>query len=306
MKTIKTFFFALICFLPQIVSSQVNPAINFYPLHVGDVWQYKITYQPPNYQNKTSYLSKKVLADTLLTNGKRYFFIEQPPFIYDEIKKLEEVFIRIDTTSGIVYKYVSDQQEEKIDSLFSSLNDHFQGKICWDASDKTVFSEVRKAKMIGGPITTNGNDFHWRMALNIGIYSQSNFMCMVACTGNSYELVYAKINGEEYGTLMIREKETEIPLSFQLSQNYPNPFNPTTKIRFSIPIVETLYSTSLQYVTLKIFDILGNKIATLVNEEKLPGSYEVMFDGSNLASGVYFYTLTAGNFSQTKKLLLIK
>ncbi|MHB8905316.1 MAG: hypothetical protein ACYC6D_04240 [Melioribacteraceae bacterium] len=187
MKTIKTFLFVLICFLPQIVNSQVNLAINFYPLHVGDVWQYKITYQPPNYQNKTSCLSKIVLADTLLTNGKRYFLIEQPPFTYDEIKNLESVFIRIDTVSGIVYKYVS--PEEKIDSLFSQLNDHFQGMICWDISDQTVFSEVRKTRMIGSPITTNGNDFHWRMAMNIGIYSQSNHMCIVACTGNTYDLV---------------------------------------------------------------------------------------------------------------------
>ncbi|MHB9040571.1 MAG: T9SS type A sorting domain-containing protein [Melioribacteraceae bacterium] len=304
MKTIKTFLFVLICFLPQIVNSQVNLAINFYPLHVGDVWQYKITYQPPNYQNKTSCLSKIVLADTLLTNGKRYFLIEQPPFTYDEIKNLESVFIRIDTVSGIVYKYVS--PEEKIDSLFSQLNDHFQGMICWDISDQTVFSEVRKTRMIGSPITTNGNDFHWRMAMNIGIYSQSNHMCIVACTGNTYDLVYAKINGKEYGTLMNRKEETEAPFSFQLSQNYPNPFNPTTIIRFSIPTVVKLHATSLQYVTLKVFDTLGNKIVTLVNEEKQPGSYEVIFDGSNFASGVYFYTLTAGNFSQTKKLLLIK
>lgn len=306
MKIIKTFLFVLICFLPQIVNSQVNPAINFYPLHVGDVWQYKITYQPPNYQNKISYLSKRVLADTLLTNGKRYFFVEQPPFTYDEIKNLERVLIRIDTATGIIYKYVSDETEEKMDSLFTVLYDHFQGMICWDISDQTVFSEVRKTRMIGSPITTNGNDFHWSMAMNIGIYSQSNHMCMVACTGNTYDLVYAKINGKEYGTLMSREDETEIPLSFQLSQNYPNPFNPTTKIRFSIPAVETLHATFLQYVTLKVFDTLGNKIVTLVNEEKLPGSYEVMFDGSTLASGVYFYTLTVGNFSQTKKLLLIK
>ncbi|MHB8905317.1 MAG: T9SS type A sorting domain-containing protein [Melioribacteraceae bacterium] len=105
---------------------------------------------------------------------------------------------------------------------------------------------------------------------------------------------------------MNRKEETEAPFSFQLSQNYPNPFNPTTIIRFSIPTVVKLHATSLQYVTLKVFDTLGNKIVTLVNEEKQPGSYEVIFDGSNFASGVYFYTLTAGNFSQTKKLLLIK
>lgn len=305
MKTIKILF-ALICFLPQIVSSQVNPAINFYPLHVGDVWQYEITYQPPNYQNKTFYLSKRVLADTLLTNGKRYFLIEQPPFTYDEIKSLEKVFIRIDTASGIVYKYVSNKPEEKMDSLFSETgNRFFNGLICWGFYDATVFGQLRRAKTIGGPVTTNGLDFHWQLAMDIGIYQQGISLAIVAATGNGYELVYAKIDGKEYGTLMNREDETEIPLLFRLSQNYPNPFNPTTTIQFSIP-VETRHASSLHFVTLKVYDILGKEISTLVNEEKLPGSYEVMFDGSNLANGVYFYTLTAENFSQTKKLLLIK
>lgn len=302
----KIFLLVLILLLPSVAKSQVNPAIDFYPLHVGNIWQYKITYMPPSYESKTFYLSKKVLADTILTNGKRYFLIEQPPFIYDEIKNLEKVLIRIDTVSGIVFKYISDQHEQKIDSLFSKPYDRFQGMICWDLSEQTVFSQLRKTRMLGNPLTTNGNEFFLRMAQNIGIYSQSNHMCLAGCTGNAYELIYAKINGVEYGTLMGKEEETEVPLSFQLYQNYPNPFNPTTKIRFAIPSAKTSLAGSKQFVAFAVFDLLGNKIAILVNEEKIPGNYEVVFDGSNLASGVYFYTLTAGNFSQTKKLLLIK
>lgn len=97
------FLLLVILLLPSVAKSQINPAIDFYPLHVGNIWQYKITYMPPSYERKTFYLSKKVLADTILTNGKRYFLIEQPPFIYDEIKNLEKVFIRIDSLSGIVF-----------------------------------------------------------------------------------------------------------------------------------------------------------------------------------------------------------
>lgn len=89
-----------------------------------------------------------------------------------------------------------------------------------------------------------------------------------------------------------------LPENFSLSQNYPNPFNPTTIIKFSIP--------NSQFATLKIYDILGREIATLVNEEKLPGNYEVKFNESNLASGVYLYRLQAGSFSQTKKFVLMK
>jgi hypothetical protein len=83
-----------------------------------------------------------------------------------------------------------------------------------------------------------------------------------------------------------------------LSQNYPNPFNPSTTIKFSIP--------NTQFTTLKVYNILGREVATLVNEEKTPGNYEVQFNGSNLSSGVYFYRLQSGSFSEIKKFVLMK
>lgn len=94
------------------------------------------------------------------------------------------------------------------------------------------------------------------------------------------------------------DKNISYILNYILSQNYPNPFNPTTNISYSIP--------QLVNVTLKVYDLLGREVVELVNGEKNPGKYEVIFDGSNLSSGIYFYRLTAGSFSQTKKLLLIK
>ncbi len=104
------------------------------------------------------------------------------------------------------------------------------------------------------------------------------------------------------------------PTEFLLEQNYPNPFNPTTKIRFVIPNeVRNLKDFSSQtprndntLVTLKVYDVLGKEIVTLVNEEKTAGSYEVDFDASKLSSGVYFYKLTSENFSQTKKMILLR
>ena len=83
-----------------------------------------------------------------------------------------------------------------------------------------------------------------------------------------------------------------------LSQNYPNPFNPVTSIQFTVG--------SKQCVTLKAYDVLGNEVATLVNEEKPAGSYNVYFDGSSLPSGVYFYRLQAGSFIDIKKMILLK
>lgn len=101
------------------------------------------------------------------------------------------------------------------------------------------------------------------------------------------------------------KEEVAIPSEYKLDQNYPNPFNPTTTIRYSIPSLGR-NGISTYKVVLKVYDVLGREVATLVDEEKPAGRYEVEFNGSKLTSGVYFYRLTAGSFSQTKKLLLIK
>jgi len=96
----------------------------------------------------------------------------------------------------------------------------------------------------------------------------------------------------------IKNISTEIPSAYSLEQNYPNPFNPSTKIRFSVP--------NSGFTTIKIFDILGKEISTLVNQSLQPGTYETTFDGSGFNSGVYFYNLSAGDFNETKRMLFIK
>ncbi len=101
--------------------------------------------------------------------------------------------------------------------------------------------------------------------------------------------------------------EKNLPKRFSLSQNYPNPFNPTTTIKYSIPLLDRSHATSQQmHVQLKVYDVLGNEVGTLVNEEKHAGNYQVTFNASNLASGIYYYTLKFSGKSITKKCLLIK
>jgi photosystem II stability/assembly factor-like uncharacterized protein len=97
---------------------------------------------------------------------------------------------------------------------------------------------------------------------------------------------------------------TEIPFDFSLSQNYPNPFNPTTKIRFEIPLSRGV--SEGRGVSLLVYDLLGREVATLVNEELKPGTYEVKWNASNFPSGVYFYKLNSGNFVETNKMILLK
>ena len=89
-----------------------------------------------------------------------------------------------------------------------------------------------------------------------------------------------------------------VPSTFELSQNYPNPFNPTTTISFSLPLKS--------FATLKVFDITGREVASLINEELSAGKYSQSWNALNVSSGVYFYRLEAGSFVQTKKLVLLK
>lgn len=113
------------------------------------------------------------------------------------------------------------------------------------------------------------------------------------------DLSYARIDGHEFGTFVgIDRLNDPVPSSFELQQNYPNPFNPSTIIKFQIP--------STGHVTLRVFDLLGREVATLVNEEMMPGRYERTFDGSSFAGGMYFCRLQSNESSATRKLVLLR
>ncbi|MGE5351491.1 MAG: T9SS type A sorting domain-containing protein [Acidobacteriota bacterium] len=99
-------------------------------------------------------------------------------------------------------------------------------------------------------------------------------------------------------TVGVKELTSKVPTAYSLTQNYPNPFNPSTTIRYAVP--------QAGLVTLKIFNMLGQEVATLVHAQQNAGSYEVSFDASRLSSGIYLYNLTSGSFSSTKKMMLVK
>jgi hypothetical protein len=121
---------------------------------------------------------------------------------------------------------------------------------------------------------------------------------VITFSGNRYKLVPRANN--DFGTItgVRTEYSPKVPETYALGQNYPNPFNPATRIQFSLP--------SSQFVTLKVYNVLGQEVQTLVNDVQAAGEYSVWFDASRLTSGVYFYRLQAGQFSQTKKMLLLK
>jgi Secretion system C-terminal sorting domain len=129
-------------------------------------------------------------------------------------------------------------------------------------------------------------------------------------TSGTVSLTSAEITQYTTAPLAVNETGINTPSNFSLYQNYPNPFNPSTKIRFSIPA--SISTSADNLVTLKVYDMLGNEVATLVNGEKPAGTYEVEFSAKSipgagsLPSGIYFYRLTAGSFSQTQKMILLK
>jgi hypothetical protein len=101
------------------------------------------------------------------------------------------------------------------------------------------------------------------------------------------------------------ETVSELPTEFLLYQNYPNPFNPSTVITYTIPATVNSGASGI-HVLLRVYDALGRRVATLVNEQKKPGNYRIEFNADNLPSGIYFYQLSAGNFISTKKMILLR
>ena len=200
-----------------------------------------------------------------------------------------------------------------------SINSSYQFPLRRDISLTANFEFVPKSIFV---VNTSVSPPEGGTVSGSGTYSKGNNVVLSAVPNNGWEFI-AWIEGRNLVTteqkfnfniendrylialfqLLTNVKENELITDYLLHQNYPNPFNPKTKIRFDLPKTSN--------VILKIYDILGREVATLVNKEMLPGSYEVKFtakgeDGRNLPSGIYFYRLQAGNFSQTKKLLLLK
>ena len=124
---------------------------------------------------------------------------------------------------------------------------------------------------------------------------QNGYIILTSNASGSPDSLAVNGKGE---TLTNINNNPSTPLSFSLSQNYPNPFNPSTKIKYELPVASK--------VTIKIYDILGREVTTLVNKSQNAGRYEIEFNANNLPSGVYIYQIRANEFISARKLMLIK
>ncbi len=179
------------------------------------------------------------------------------------------------------------------------------------SGNNLLVGKSNNPSIAGGVYLTTNYGYNW-INLNQGfnglpavssLLILNDYIYAGAITGNSNYLAVWKRPLSEI--LEVNNLQTTIPLEFELHQNFPNPFNPSTNIKFSIP-ENGKVKTENNFVVLKVYNLLGREVATLVNEHLEPGTYSVTFDGSELSSGVYYYKLTAGSYSETRKMVLIK
>ena len=285
------------CF-PQIDTTKKD----FLPLKIGNLWQYR------NESNNLG--NQKVIADTVIDEINYFLLIHSLPSTHG--------VLRIDSLYRIINRYGGPFWGDTCggntpyESSVYHLNeeDSTVWKICDGLTgffdDELVrFNRIRLMNIFGQPREVMEFDYGgvfqgdttWfygaRLVKGIGIieerYYEGSYLILQGCI----------INGIQYGTIVSIDDQSElIPTQIVLHQNYPNPFNPSTKISYSIK-EEGL-------VTLKIYDILGKVVATVVNENKPVGYYEAEFNASQLPSGMYIYKIQSGKFSDVKKMLLTK
>ncbi|MFZ5947503.1 MAG: T9SS type A sorting domain-containing protein [Stygiobacter sp.] len=259
---------------------------SYYPTKKSNEWNYNLS---------NSIKKVTVLADTLFPNGKYYAVLSEPDILYAQ-------YVRTD--SQFVYYYDLNQNKEipffKLTGKVGDVTEvRFRnyGNVTITKMDSTlVFTEKVHliSYFIGGMATIKVTLSDKYGMISAEIYADPP----APWPEITYNLIGCKINGQTYGKLVSVKRPGAVPTETKLFQNYPNPFNPLTTIEYSIP--------KSSFVTLKVFDLLGSEVATLVNEEKSLGNYKINFNGSSLSSGIYFYRLNADNFSEAKKFILMK
>lgn len=263
-------------------TATAQPAV--YPLHKGDRWQYTIV---P--------MTARIDKDSLMPNGQRYAFIE---FGLSRANRWER------TSGNRVYWYNPQTNEEHAWYDFS-LTPGDTVSIIPRTNDSTIIYFVSAGTYDLFGVTRRWWSF-W-VDYTTAIIDEEEWITITDSIGMTHisamwytsSIMGAIINGIQYGTIVhAGEPSVNSTRGFYLTQNYPNPFNPTTNIEFRI--------ANFGLVTLKVYDVLGREVATLVNEERKPGNYEVSWDASGMASGVYFYRLQTPTLMSTKRMVLMK
>lgn len=289
MKEIKYFLQLFLLIISVCYTFTNSFAQDYFPLEIGNRWDYFYYGCCHGGSTIEDTISVEVVGDTILS-GKEYFVLSYPFFL------IVDKFLRVENDSLYCFDF-----EDSVDCLIYAFNPPVGATYYSCKYDSAFFIVELYESYFGYPDT---QQVHAPYFVPLISYFSKRF-------GLSYADFYGGlceyqtplsgciISGITYGQLLVSVEDQKLKLpSFKLEQNYPNPFNPVTSIQYIVG--------SQQLITLKVYDILGREVATLVNEEKPAGEYEVEFDGSNLPSGIYFYQLNAGNYIETKKMILMK
>jgi len=282
--TVIIFFFVSNCFAQE-----------YYPLKTGNLWQYYHSWWDPyGGQGGSYYFTVNVIGDTLFPNGEIYSVLSRADLTGGE-------YVRAD--SNYIYYYnIYSEKEDTIYKLNAQIGEKWypESEIAWSVElveIDSIFIFDNLSRVLRYRV--DGLILRWiTLSDKFGPYHEYSPGEPPGTTNWTSTVHYCIINGIEYGNPVSINMNQNIPGAFILHQNYPNPFNPTTTIKYQIP--------EISFVTIIVYDVLGSEVATLVNEEKPVGNYEVEFNAASLPSGIYFYRLQAGSFVETKKMVLMK
>jgi len=272
----------------------------YYPLKVGNRWTWQgfaYPIMPP------LNISQKIIS-TRIINNHLYYFSRLDHFHNNGfIQNTNYTYSRIDSLTGNLYNY---DTVSHTDCLMDSLNIRKNDSAytcggrwykCEDTANYSIFSQSIKSKLVYWTDYFEGGERH-RLVLGIGKVRSDQYGAQFSM---GHTLKGCLIDGILYGDTSlvgINQLSSEIPEQFSLSQNYPNPFNPVTNIQFTLPRSE--------FVKITIYDALGKETESLVQQDLYAGSYETQWNASDYPSGVYYYSITAGEYTETKKMVLIK
>ena len=294
MKPIRLYLILVLTIVTSAVAQ--DSLAQYHPLSKGNIWIYQ-AFGPPN---RTWYVHREIVGDSII-GGKRYRIITESNSLDLSVGSS---FARFDTSTGCYFtRTISADILE--DSTFtftpnSSFGGSYDCKVFKRLDTGLVLKTLTTTRQIGEGKLVKEDEFSWSYSYGIGLIFQTDVSLTTLMPISTMQLVYAKIDGKEYGSIpvSVNIRGKRVPETFALSQNYPNPFNPATTISFDLP--------SRSLVSLTIFNLLGKEVLSVVSGELEAGSYTRQWNAKDVPSGLYFYRLQAGNFIQTKKLILLK
>ena len=291
MNTLVRYRFCLVVLAASTALTNTLLSQTYYPLKVGNRWDYlhSISNNPARYP-----YSIKVIGDSTFSNGKTYF-------VFDREDLSRGRFVRTDSL-GVYYYNTRDSSEALLYKFNAAVNDSWPAR--FDVIDRIKLVSTGTQRLFGeeAPVRTYLSDGLVGSTITLAEgYGPIYYSSSLESPDGSYvemQLQGGIISDTLFGQLLVSvNPRPTLPAHFRMLQNYPNPFNPSTTISYAVPRTAN--------VSLRIFNMLSQQVALLVNERREAGNYQSTWN-ANVPSDIYFYRLQAGEYVETKKMVLIR